>query len=270
MKESMDKLTALTNKLYETRLDPSKVIQKQPTLLSVSQRSGTSSIHIPIFSLGDLSLIQGRQKSKKTFFTSSIAVSLLNPNKFDILVSTAPTGTTLAIFDTEQSAYHAQKTNQRIEYMAGSNNFYYFAFRDSTPTERKELIEHFLKGHKGTISYILIDGIVDLLYDFNDLKECSELVQWIMHITKEYNIHCSCILHENASDGKARGHIGTMLAQKAETVLKIEKHGTEHNRSTISANDTRGLQFQSFDIVIDNNGIPELVEMLEKKKVFVV
>ena len=91
-----------------------------------------------------------------------------------------------------------------------------------------------------------------------------------MHITKEYNIHCSCILHENASGGKARGHIGTMLAQKAETVLKIEKHGTEHNRSTISANDTRGLQFAPFDIVIDNNGIPELVEMLEKKKVFVI
>jgi hypothetical protein len=89
-----------------------------------------------------------------------------------------------------------------------------------------------------------------------------------MHITKEYNIHCSCILHENASDGKARGHIGTMLAQKAETVLKIVKHKDQHNRSTISANDTRGLQFAPFDIVIDNNGIPELVEMLESKSVF--
>jgi len=260
--------TNLTNKLYETRLDPNKIIEQPPTLLNVCQRSGTSTIFIPIFSLGDLSLIQGRQKSKKTFFTSSIAVSILNEYVFDKLMSETPKGTTLAIFDTEQSTYHAQKTNQRIKNLSGTDNFYYFAFRDSSPTERRELIEHFLISHKGKISYILIDGIVDLLYDFNDLKECSELVQWIMRITKEHNVHCSCILHENASDGKARGHIGTMLAQKAETVLKIEKNKNIHSRSTITANDTRGLQFQPFDIEIDGNGTPHLVDALDNKDIF--
>ena len=60
----MDKeqIKQLTNKLYDTRLDPSKEIDEPPVLLSVVERLGTQTVYKPIFSLGDLSLIQGRQK----------------------------------------------------------------------------------------------------------------------------------------------------------------------------------------------------------------
>jgi len=261
----MENLEQLTNRLYETRLDPSKDIKLPPTLLSIRDYSATQSYDRNIFTLGDLSLIQGRQKSKKTFFTSSICVSLLNEYTFiDKLSPEPPKDTTIAIFDTEQSDYYAQITNRRIATMSGTDNYYYFALRDSDPKERREIIECFLYSHKKKISYILIDGIVDLLYDFNDLKECSELVQWVMKITKTYNVHCSCILHENNSDGKARGHVGTMLAQKAETVLKIEKNTSQPSRSTITGIDTRGIGFIPFDIEIIE-GLPYLVESLEKK-----
>lgn len=259
----------LTNKLYETRLDPNKKIEQPPILLSVVERMGTQTVYKPIFSLGDLSLIQGRQKSKKTFFTSVICTSLLNEYTFlDKLAPEPPKKTTIAVFDTEQSDYYAQITNKRISKMSGGVDFYYFALRNSTPKERQQIIEHFLKGHKGKISYLLIDGIVDLLFDFNDLKECSELVQWVMRITKEYNVHISCILHENNSDGKARGHIGTMLAQKAETVLRIKKNDKQMNRSTITGVDTRGVGFTPFDIEIDFDGVPSLVEMEATKELF--
>jgi hypothetical protein len=261
----MENFENLTNRLYQTRLDPSKDIQLPPTLLSIRDYSATQSFDKSIFTLGDLSLIQGRQKSKKTFFTSAICVSILNEYAFiDKLSPAPPKDTTIAIFDTEQSDYYAQITNRRIANMSGTQNYYYFALRDSDPKERREIIECFLYSHKKKISYILIDGIVDLLYDFNDLKECSELVQWVMKITKEYNVHCSCILHENNSDDKARGHVGTMLAQKAETVLKIEKNTSQPSRSTITGIDTRGVGFHPFDIEIID-GLPYLVESLEKK-----
>ena len=260
---------ALTNKLYETRLDPSKKIEQPPILLSIAERNGTQTVYKPIFSLGDLSLIQGRQKSKKTFFTSTICTSLLNEYTYiDKLAPTPPDGTTIAIFDTEQSDYYAQITNRRIASLSGDSNFYYFALRDSTPKERQQIIEHFITTHKGKISYVLIDGIVDLLFDFNDLKECSGLVQWVMRITKEYNVHISCILHENNSDGKARGHIGTMLAQKAETVLRIKKNDKQPSRSTITGADTRGAGFIPFDIEIDYNGTPHLVDAEDTKNIF--
>jgi len=259
---------SILNKLYLSRLDANKEIEHPPILLNVVEQSATSFYYKPIFSLGDLSLVQGRQKSKKTFFTSSICAALLNYKSFDKLIAENNDGKTIAVFDTEQSDYFAQITNKRIANIAGTNDFYYFALRDSEPKERKEVIEFFLAQHKNKISYILIDGIVDLLYDFNDLKECSELVQWVMRITKVYGVHCTCILHENMSDGKARGHIGTMLAQKAETVIRVEKDKKQSNRSTITGVDTRGVGFTPFDIEIDSSGYPHLIDSEEKVKIF--
>lgn len=246
----------LIEKLYRTRLNPDEQIEKQPTVLSFVERAGTSSVNRGVFSLGDLSLIQGRQKTKKTFFTSSLITEIVGGNVYSKFHA-EPHGKTAVVFDTEQSAYYAQRTNQRIRNNSGSDDFYYFAFRDSNPLERRKLIETFVTTYQKKICFALIDGIVDLLYDFNDLKECSELIQWIMKLTKDTNIHICCVLHENNSDGKARGHIGTMLAQKAETVIRIEKDKKTPEISVISANDTRGIGFNDFYIRIDINGNPQ-------------
>lgn len=253
-------LEKLEAELMLNKLDVEDKIEKPPTILSVREKVATSSVLIPVLSCGDLSLLQGLQKSKKTFFTSSIAVSLLNNDVHNKLHSSMPFGRDrFAFFDTEQSPYYAQKTNRRIYLTSKSSNFDYFALRDKNPTQRRELIEYYLKKNH-QCSFIFIDGIVDLLYDFNDLKECTELVQWVMSITKKYNVHCLMILHENIGSGKARGHIGTMLSQKAETVLKIEKDENDTARSTISAKDTRGKGFKDFSIVIDENGTPTFDE----------
>lgn len=258
----------LQDELYKIRLNPNKDIDRPPSILSVVERRGTTSTFIPIFSMGDFSLIQGRQKSKKTYFTSTLVAQMMS-QQFKKLHSDPPEGTTITVFDTEQSDYYAQITNQRINRLSNSvQEYYYFPMREKSPKERKDLIEFFIRGHKGKISLLLIDGIVDLLVDFNDLKECTEMVQWIMTLTKECNVHIVCVLHENQGDGKARGHIGTLLAQKAETVLRIEKHATDWARSTITAKDTRGKQFMDFDIVIDGKGIPHLTEKEEQAEIF--
>lgn len=253
--------------IYKVRLNPEKEIERPPTVLSIVEQQGTQSIYIPLFSSGDLSLLQGRQKSKKTYLTSALAVGLLNPDRHDKLKTFLKYDSKIAYFDTEQSDYYAQRTNQRIHKVSGSKNYDFFAMRSLSPMERKEVIEYYCKTEP-KCEFIFIDGIVDLLYDFNDLKECSELIQWIMKLTKETQVHCLNILHENNSDGKARGHIGTMLAQKAETVLRIEKNVDEPERSTISAKDTRGRQFQDFDIRIDMDGLPQFSDTKKEQSIF--
>ena len=44
-------------------------------------------------------------------------------------------------------------------------------------------------------------------------------MQW----TDDRQIHIHTILHQNKGDENARGHIGTELNNKAETVLLVEK-----------------------------------------------
>lgn len=88
-----------------------------------------------------------------------------------------------------------------------------------------------------------------------------------MKISSKYDVHITVIIHQNKSDGKARGHLGTMLAQKAETVIEINKHGERGNTSSIiSARDTRGKGFEDFLITIDGNGNPFFEDEYKPKK----
>ena len=51
--------------------------------------------------------------------------------------------------------------------------------------------------------------------------------------TEDYNIHIVVVLHENPGSDKARGHIGTELMNKAETVIALEVDKYDENISTV-------------------------------------
>lgn len=240
-------------------INPLESISKPPSILSVIQQSATQTIEIDVMSEGDFSLLIGQQKSKKTFFTSLVFSSMLLSGSVDNKLISKLRNKKVAYFDTEQSKWHSFKTAQRISRIVQGQKFDYFHLRSLSTEKRKSLIDSYLKENQ-EVGFLVIDGIVDLLNDFNDLKESKELVQWIMTITERYNIHILLILHTNFSDGKARGHLGSILGQKAETVFKIEKNKDIENQSIISAHDTRGKSFNDFEILIDANGNPHLIE----------
>jgi len=82
----------------------------------------------------------------------------------------------------------------------------------------------------------------------------SKLLKW----SEKTGAHILTVLHENISDGKLRGHIGTELMNKAETVLRVEKDKTDLGISTITCDMVRGLEFDPIQFrVIDN--IPQVV-----------
>jgi len=56
-------------------------------------------------------------------------------------------------------------------------------------------------------------------------------MQW----TDDRQIHIHTILHQNKGDENARGHIGTELNNKAETVLLVEKDKSNGDISNVSA-----------------------------------
>jgi hypothetical protein len=81
-------------------------------------------------------------------------------------------------------------------------------------------------------------------------------MQW----TDERQIHIHTILHQNKADENARGHIGTELNNKAETVLEVAKDKFDGNISTVQAIHIRAMDFQPFAFRINENALPELVE----------
>jgi hypothetical protein len=66
------------------------------------------------------------------------------------------------------------------------------------------------------------------------------------------------VLHTNPDSDKARGHIGSTLQRKAETVLYVHKVG---ECSVVEPQFCRNEEFEPFAFIIDEEGLPTLSDM---------
>ena len=87
-------------------------------------------------------------------------------------------------------------------------------------------------------------------------------MQW----TDDQQIHIHTILHQNKNDEHARGHIGTELNNKAETVMQIEVDKNDTTISIVSVIHIRDKEFQPFAFHINQEALPELVESYTPKR----
>ena len=105
-----------------------------------------------------------------------------------------------------------------------------------------------------------------MVYDINGRENRhaspSKLMQW----TDDRQIHIHTILHQNKGDENARGHIGTELNNKAETVLLVEKDKSNGDISNVSAMHIRAMDFEPFAFRINDNALPELIEGTDRSE----
>ena len=221
---------------------------------------------IPIGTLGNFSASIGKAKSKKTFNVSAMTAAALSGEKVLAYEVNLPEGKDKILYiDTEQSKAHCKKTLARILTLANlpdgedNNRLEFLSLRKYTPKERIEIIECVLATTEG-IGLVIIDGVRDLLFDINAPLEATQVTSILMRWTDEYQIHIQTILHQNKGDENARGHIGTEINNKAETVIQVEKDKNDESMSKVSALYTRSQTFPTFAFRINDHILPELVE----------
>ena len=110
------------------------------------------------------------------------------------------------------------------------------------------------------VGLLIIDGIRDLMYDINSPSESTDLINLLMRWSSGYNLHIHTVLHLNKGDDNTRGHIGTELNNKAETVLQITKSQQDGNISEVKAMHIRDREFDPFAFRINDNALPEVVD----------
>ena len=91
------------------------------------------------------------------------------------------------------------------------------------------------------------------MHDINSSTEATKLVGDLMQWTGEQNIHIQTVLHLNKGDDNARGHIGTELNNKAESVLLIARDNADADRSIVSPAIIRSKAFQPFAFRLSEN-----------------
>ncbi len=241
-----------------SRLDLSEDYEKAPEILKVR-----GSV---IGTLGNFSASIGKAKSKKTFNVSAIvAAALKNGTVLNYTAELPEDKRKILYVDTEQSSYHCAKVARRILCMAGlptgynHENLEFLVLRKYTPEERIAIVREAIYRTEN-VGLVVIDGIRDMVYDINSPGESTKVISLLMTWTGERHIHIHTILHQNKGDENARGHIGTELSNKAETVLQVEKDSRNPDISTVKAAHIRAVDFEPFAFRINGEALPELLD----------
>lgn len=217
--------------------------------------------------LGDFGLIIGKAKSRKSFFVNiAISTALGNSLILDRFRSYLPQDKNeVAYFDTEQSKRHVQKAVKRICALIDNpepKNLNAFHLRSLSPSERLKFIEDEIYSND-KLGFVVIDGIKDLVTSINDESEATMIASKLLKWSEERNIYILTVLHQNKSDNNARGHIGTELINKAQTVLSITKAENDNNISIVEPQQCRDKEPEIFAFEINEFEIPIIAENFE-------
>jgi hypothetical protein len=221
----------------------------------------------PIFSLGDVSTITGMAKSRKTFLITSIIVAFLSDTGFLGMNSDLPTKRVLLI-DTEQSRAFVQRLIRRIYRLMKWNfeddvkdRLRVLSLRELTPEKRLEVVKNTIETFKPTL--VFIDGSADLINDTNNVEDSTMLVNELMRISTDEKCHICSVVHTNPNSEKTRGHFGSELQRKSETVMLVTREG---DTTTVKPQFTRNMEFAPFSFIINEFGLPEQTEIVKPKE----
>lgn len=216
--------------------------------------------------LGNFSASTGKAKSKKTFNVCAIVASALTGNTvLNYSVSLPANKRKILYVDTEQSPFHCLRLMNRILSLSGfpldvhPQQLVFLGLRRYATKDRLKKIEEAIYETE-ELGIVVIDGIRDLAHDINSPGESTDLITKLMQWTDERQIHIHVVLHLNKGDDNTRGHLGTELNNKAETILQVTKDEFDKDISSVASMFIRDKDFEPFAFRINENSLPEKVE----------
>jgi len=216
---------------------------RPPAVIRIGRNEATGKGY-RVATAGDLSMIVGAAKSRKTTFAAKMCHELLQPESAETFSSDYE-GLKIVFFDTEQGNYHAAQTYSKItegltpEQVA---RLTYIRLRSEDNASRLRVIASCILELKPTLA--VIDGVADLMQDTNSNTEAPQIVGLVMALAEQSGAHIVSVLHNSAANrSKGRGHVGSEFERKCESVLFVEKVKESTNTSEISPMVTRNAPF---------------------------
>lgn len=221
-----------------------------------------------VITKGEYFCIVAQAKTKKSFCKSLIIASYIGgyTNKYTEHITGSRKGKGYIIdIDTEQGKYYAKKTFSRVEKLVGHRyeNYLPIQLRSKSVEERIGLIEWIIyeSQYSGNIDMIFIDGVADLVYNTNCIEEGTKLAEKMLKWTST-GISIGTIIHKAGNNDKARGHLGTAITIKAESIIFMDRlmdeqgNITEKNTVKVRCGYSRGMSFEDFYLTVNREGLP--------------
>jgi hypothetical protein len=247
---------------------------------------------VPFSPLGGIQALSGQKKNGKTFVICQLIATCLAPDAPRVHENlpglTVPQRTLDRLghlprvlwVDTEMEKLNSAKVLRRVHWLIGQDmkvphdRFHVLWMRtveadDQEPAFKKRfrLIKTAIDVLKPDI--VFLDGVRDVIGDFNDNAQSSQLVQELMAIAEKLGICIWNVLHMNPRPGnddesKMRGHLGTELGNKVtDTLVSIKKKQGASVVFTVKQLDARGKDMEDWQFEVTDQagslGIPRIV-----------
>ena len=244
---------------------------------------------VPFAPLGGIHAITGQAGNGKTMTLAQFMAAILSGEYGNLkyeLSETFPHPRVLYI-DTEMEEANTIAVKNRVMTLCGkpinekNNDFVVVMLREVPETVDKNgvkiasSVNRWRMTLKAIYEYkptaVFIDGLLDVVRDFNDNKECQETIYKCMQVASYYGISVWCIVHQNPGGEKLVGHLGSFLERKVTDVFQTKKDKNDKTGDvtfTVSQKKARGRDVSDWQfrvLPVDSWGRPEQVEPQQKE-----
>jgi hypothetical protein len=147
-----------------------------------------------------------------------------NSDSLGIEINLQKSHNKILFIDTERSKWEVHKAWSKLMKRAGltedSELLIYASVKKLSAIEKIKFIDDILQLNTD-IGLVVFDGASDFLLNTNDNVESSKFIDWIN--TFNENIALAFTIHTNPTDSKPRGHLGSELCRKSESVLNLNR-----------------------------------------------
>lgn len=199
------------------RFTISKVVPERTVALAIG---GVAIAH-----LGNVIGITGQMKSGKTGVTTALVKAFLTGA--EVLGFTVPITGNVVYIDTEQADIDTKERIyiNAVKHVNGGTGdlptLYTYNLRGQALGDMQPITAQILDYTKPAL--LIIDGLADYVLSVNDEVGSKTVIAWLLACAKKYNCLVVAVLHDNHNTEKSRGHLGSELDRKSETVLRLEK-----------------------------------------------
>ena len=197
---------------------------------------------VPFADVGELHLVSGKPGNGKTGLMSQLEATTLSGQfggmagrkvKHRILndqgeITEQEIPARLLHIDTEQGKDDTIAFKNRVCSMAGMSSdeakqhFFILRLRDT-----EKAVDRWRKILKAIYvvrpTDIFIDGLLDIVEDYNDQKECQPIIRKCMMLATEYDASLWAVLHENPMVDKLVGTLGSIAQRKVSEIFVVIK-----------------------------------------------
>ena len=249
---------------------------------------------VPFSAIGGIQAISGQKKNGKSFVLTQLMAAILGngterverylpglrvPERTIEYLGHQPS---VLYVDTEMEKLNSAKVLRRVHWLCGWDmkqpndrlNVLWLRTVEDDPESKERAFEKRFRLIRQAIDLlhpdiVFIDGVRDIIGDFNDNAESAALIIRLMAIAEKRGICIWNALHMNPrpgndDDSKMRGHLGTELGNKVTDTLASVKEKKDGNVTfTVKQLDARGKDMDDwkFEITDDagNLGVPRII-----------